>query len=139
MATTAALLTQGRLLDRLSRPLTLPAFGALLVAPRMGVRLPWASLTLLAAIGMAGLLQAWFAFRVAFDAALFQALGTDGALDGLPSLDGTLTGLGLMPEGKAGRPPVARARGATRLLAIQARLVVLQVALILGGAALRAA
>ena len=133
MATTAALLAQGRLLDGLSRPLTLFALGSLLVAPLLAMPLSWSLLMLLVAIGGVGLVQAYFAFRVAFDAALFQALSAGDALNGLPGLDGALAALRLMPERKAGRLAEARARGAMRLLLFQASLIVLQVVLIVGG------
>lgn len=124
----AALLRQGRLLDRLSGALLLTGivfgFGQLLLKHAD---------PLLAAICLAlvlvGLVQKYLALRVAFDAALFARLE---ALS-LEELDAALLGLGLLPPQRTGRSLAERSRGALRLLYRQALCVASQGLLALGG------
>lgn len=127
-AVTAALLRQGRLLDGCSGALLLlgAAFGLaqLIGAPRD----PWLAAICLGLV-LAGLVQKYWALRVAFDAELFERIDRLG----LAELDAALHGLGLLAEGKAGRPLHERSGGALRLLKRQALLLALQVLLLLGG------
>jgi hypothetical protein len=128
-ALAARLLAQGRGIDRLSRPLTIVAFAAVMLAPL--VQVPRGSLPVLALVGLAGLAQAWFARRVALDAALFASLAEGRPPASLEALDAALRGAGLLPAAKAGRPIAPRIAGARRLLRWQAVAFLLQVALVL--------
>jgi len=76
-----------------------------------------------------GLVEFWLAARVAIDADLFAALGGDD----LAPFDEAMRRLGLMPEGKAGRPIEVRIQGALRLLKFQVALLVLQIAALFAG------
>jgi len=70
-----------------------------------------------------GLIEFWLAARVAIDADLFAALGEGD----LARFDEAMHRLGLMPEGKAGRPMDDRIRGALRLLKLQGAMLLLQI------------
>ena len=124
----AALLRQGRRLDGLSSALLL-----LCAALGLGQALarPADAGFILICLGLVlfGLLQKYWALRVAFDAALFERLGGLS----LSELDDALLGLGLLPADKAGRPLAPRLRGALRLLRLQALALVLQLLVLLGG------
>lgn len=126
----AALLRQGRLLDRLSGALLLT--GVVFGLGQLVLKQPD---LLLAAICLAlvltGLVQKYLALRVAFDADLFARLETLG----LAELDAALLGLGLLTPERAGRPLAERSRGALRLLRRQALCVVGQGLCVLGGGA----
>lgn len=125
----AALLRQGRLLDRLSGTLLLTG-----VVFGLGQLLLKRADPLLAAVCLAlvlaGLVQKYLALRVAFDAELFARLETLG----LAELDAALLGLGLLAPERAGRPLAKRSRGALRLLRRQALCVAGQGLFALGGA-----
>ena len=128
----AALLAQGDRLDRLSRLLTAVALVTLLVLP-VSFGLPAGLATaIIAAVALLGLLELHFALRVGVDAALFAGLCETADF---AALDRSLTGLGLMPQAKAGRPAAARVRGAWRLMLYQALCLAAQAVLILAGAA----
>lgn len=132
-AVTAALLDAGRGLDALSRALTVLAFAGLVAAAV--ARVPVAAFGALALAALAGLAAAYAGARVAFDAALFRDLAAGGN-EGLAPLDAALVRLGLVPAGRAGRPPGDRAAGATRLLRRQVLLLAVQaLALLAVGAA----
>jgi hypothetical protein len=124
-AVTAALLEQGRGIDRLSWLLTAAALLGLLLGRG------WPMLPVLAA----GLAEGFLAARVGFDAALFRELGR-GTLPGPAAMDGALLELGLIPAAKAGRPLAPRMAGARRLLRWQALAAAAQLALLLGAVAL---
>ena len=127
-AVTAALLRQGRLLDGCSGALLLlgAAFG---LAQLLGTEQdPWLAAICLGLVG-AGLVQKYWALRVAFDAELFEHLDRL-ALD---ELDSALRSLGLLADGKGGRVLGERCQGALRLLKRQALLLALQTLLLLGG------
>lgn len=125
----AALLRQGRLLDRLSGALLLTG-----VVFGLGQLLLKRADPLLAAVCLAlvlaGLVQKYLALRVAFDAELFARLESLS----LAELDAALLGLGLLAPGRAGRPLTERSRGALRLLRRQALCVAGQGLFALGGA-----
>jgi hypothetical protein len=128
----SALLQQGRTIDRLSRLLTVAALLMLFGAIAFGV----ASKALVVAFALAvlaGVGEAYFAFRVGFDAALFDRLREPARMD-LAALDAAMMQLGLLPAGKSGRPLEQRIAGARRLLCKQGLALVIQVAVLLCGA-----
>lgn len=133
-----ALLAQGRRIDRLSQPVTAAALIALLVLPLTTGAPNGPALAIAVAVVLAGLAEAWFGFRVGFDAALFRRLAMQPDGPDLAGLDVALSRLGLVAAEKAGRPAGERALGAQRLLYRQGLLFVLQAALILIGAVIAA-
>lgn len=124
----ASLLRRGRSLDQLSTGMTVLGglFGLLQLLLITPVAL---SLLLSAWLIVVGLLQKYWALRVAFDADLFDAVAQDA--DAVPhrtvELDQALQSLGLQPANRAGRPWAERQRGALKLLRNQAVLLVAQV------------
>ncbi|MFJ7797285.1 hypothetical protein [Pseudomonas sp. NPDC096950] len=124
----ASLLRRGRTLDQLSTGLTVLGvlFGLLQLLLITPVTL---GLILSAWMIVLGLLQKYWAFRVAFDADLFALVARDA--DALPdrtqALDQALQSLGLQPANRAGRPWPERQRGALKLLRNQAVLLLAQV------------
>jgi hypothetical protein len=68
-------------------------------------------------------------------AAASIVLGQGRSVDRLSLLDGALTGLGLLPDAKAGRPAAPRIAGAFRLLRFQIIALIAQFSLIVAGAA----
>jgi hypothetical protein len=124
-AAAAALLAQGRGIDRLSGLLTLAGMAALVALP---------SPLLPTLVVLAGLAQAYLAIRTGFDAALFGMLAEGRGLADTAGLDHALLGLALMPPAKAGRPAMARIRGARRLLHGQGLLLLAQAGLALAHA-----
>lgn len=123
----ASLLRRGRGVDGLSMALTVLAvalglYGVLMSNGSLAFSLAMTILVVL------GLLQKIYAFRVALDAELFEALAASGEeLDAhTRQLDDALSDyLALAPE-KAGRPWSERSRGALHLLRIQALLCTTQ-------------
>lgn len=134
---TAALLARGRLFNTLSCGMTLIA---LATAGYAGFTGSTRGLALCAAVALAGLLQCWFALRVAFDAALFDALCAGRELDAndMTGFDAAMQALGLLQPHKAGRDWRLRCVGALRLLRWQIALACLQVVLWLSGLAVLA-
>ncbi|WP_162096342.1 hypothetical protein [Pseudomonas chlororaphis] len=129
----ASLLRCGHSLDLLSTGLTL--LGALLGLGQwlLGVSAPWA-IALSVALLLLGVLQKYWALRVAFDAELFQRVA-DSPLplaERSAALDQALSVLGLQPATAGGRPWQQRSRGALDLLRRQAWLLAAQVLLTLG-------
>jgi hypothetical protein len=114
----AAFLEQGRLVDRLSRPLTASALVAVPIASAGPVQPRWVLVGLAAAVAVAGLAEMYFAFRVGFDATLFRHVSDPGGSD-FAATDAALTELGFVPAGKCGRPAQARIAGARRLFRFQ--------------------
>ncbi|MDT8908820.1 hypothetical protein [Pseudomonas prosekii] len=131
--TVASLLRRGHALDQLSTGLTLLAallgFGQWLV----GVIDPWLLLLSVTLIVL-GLLEKYWALRVAFDADLFQRMADSAhsLAERTFALDQALTALGLQPAERAGRLWSERQRGALMLLRRQSRLLGAQVVLTLG-------
>jgi len=119
----AALLRQGRLLDRFSSTLAvcgllLGLAQALLGSFNLAVALACPTL-----FGL-GLLQKYWAVRIALDSELFERLAShDLALE---TLDNSLLAQGLLRPEKAGRSMCERGRGALNLLRWQVALVALQ-------------
>ncbi|MGB9369003.1 MAG: hypothetical protein WCE79_23605 [Xanthobacteraceae bacterium] len=129
----SALLQQGRTIDHLSHPLTVVALVLLIGASAFGVASPAIALMLGLAV-LAGLAEAYCGIRVGFDAALFDQLREQATTD-LAALDAALVRLGLLPASKSGRPLEQRIRGAQRLFYKQGAAFIIQVALLLCGAA----
>ena len=131
----AALLEQGRTVDRLSRPLTIAALLVVLVGPAVAPALAWplAGSGLLAAA--AGAVQLYLAVRVGFDAALFAQLAARPAMMDINGMDRALGALSLRPAGKQGRPIAARIAGARRLFRWQLWALAAQGCALLAGAA----
>lgn len=130
----AALLDQGRTIDRLSRLLTSAALVGMLIGPAITTQPPWILLGFSMPVALAGLAETYFAIRVGFDAALFhQQAGAPEARD-FATIDAALTQLGLLPATKLGRPIEARVAGARRLFRCQLVALVAQVLSVLVGA-----
>ena len=131
--TVASLLLRGHSLDQLSTGLTL--LGALLGLGQwlVGVIDPWL-LLLSVALLVLGMLEKYWALRVAFDADLFQRMAdsTQSLAERTYTLDQALTALGLQPAARAGRLWTERRHGALLLLRRQSRLLAVQVVLVLG-------
>jgi hypothetical protein len=123
----AALMHQGRRVDALSRLLAAGAIAWLLLAT-LGCRdqAPLAFVAIGASLA-AGLVQAWYATRVDFDARLFAALVSRADTEATAAqLDATLLELGLVDRAASGRDWAARWHGARRLLRRQAACLALQ-------------
>jgi hypothetical protein len=112
---TAALLEQGRAVDRLSRPLTAASLIALLLRWTMTSTPPGSLVACAWLVATAGIGEIYLAIRVDFDAALFRRLCDGENRSAVDGLDGALTHLGLLPAHKRGRPVEARVAGARRL------------------------
>src|SRR6058998_3658873 len=123
----AALLDQGRTIDRLSRPLTAAALIGMLVYPAMTTPVPWMLAGVAMFVALFGLTEAYFAIRVGYDAALFDQLASAPEAPDLAGIDAALTRLGLLPGMKHGRSAEARVVGARRLLGFQILALVGQV------------
>ncbi|AIG03875.1 Uncharacterised protein [Pseudomonas fluorescens] len=124
----ASLLRRGRSLDQLSTGLTL--LGVLFGLAQL-LMASIAPICLLLSLWMIilGLLQKYWALRVAFDADLFALMARDVERTG--ELDQTLQTLGLQPANRPSRPWAERQRGALKLLRKQAYLLGAQVILTL--------
>jgi hypothetical protein len=130
----AALLDQGRHVDRLSRPLTAAALIGILFSPAITTQPPWMLVGFATLVALAGLAEAYFAIRVGFDAALFRQLASAPETPDFTGTDAALTRLGLLPATKLGRPAEARVAGARRLLGFQILGLMAQVLSVLAGA-----
>ena len=124
----ASLLRRGRSLDQLSTGLTL--LGVLFGLAQL-LMVSIAPICLLLSLWMIilGLLQKYWALRVAFDADLFALLAKD--IERTGELDQSLQSLGLQPANRTSRPWTERQRGALKLLRKQAYLLGAQVVLTL--------
>jgi len=129
----AALLEQGRTVDRLSRPLTAAALIAILFSQAIGTRLPWMLVGVVVLVAVAGLVEAYFAIRVGFDAALFRHLASASEPPDFAGTDAALTRLGVLPAATRDRPAEARVAGARRLFRLQMLSLVAQVLSVLAG------
>lgn len=124
----ASLLRRGRSLDQLSTGLTL--LGVLFgLAQLLMVSITPICLLLSLWMIILGLLQKYWALRVAFDADLFALMAKD--IERTSELDQALQTLGLQPANRASRPWTERRRGALKLLRKQAYLLGAQVLLTL--------
>jgi hypothetical protein len=135
--TVASLLRRGKALDRLSSALTLLGL-AIGLAPLLGVLAQPLGALFCALLVLLGLVEKYWALRVALDAELFLRLADD--VEHLPlrtaDLDQALTRLGLQPANPTARNWEERSRGALRLLRLQALWLLAQlllaVAIVLG-------
>lgn len=112
---TAALLDQGRTVDRLSRPLTVASFIALLLPWAVASSPPAALVAFAWLVATAGLGETYLAIRVDFDAVLFRHLSDRDDGSAADALDTALRTLRLLPAHKRGRPIEERVAGARRL------------------------
>ena len=134
----AALLDQGRAVDRLSRMVTTAALGGLVFYPVVAMRPLWTPLGFTGLVALAGLVEMYFALRVAFDQALFNRIAGAREAPDFAVMDEALMRLGLMPASKAGRPVAARVAGASRLLQLQILAFAVQVLFAFAGACIAA-
>lgn len=126
----ASLLRRGRALDQLSMGLTL--LGVLLgLAPLLLSCFSLWCLAVSAWLVLSGLLQKYWALRVAFDADLFQLMAQDPSnlSERTEALDQALQDLGLQSRQSTNRPWTERSRGALGLLKRQALLLLVQISL----------
>ena len=135
--TLASLLRRGKELDRLSGAVTLLGL-AIGLAPLLGTAAQPLIALFCALLVLLGLVEKYWALRVALDAELFQRLADDAEHLALRTadLDQALTQLGLRPANLAARSWDERSRGALRLLRLQALWLLAQlllaVAILLG-------
>ncbi|BBP80326.1 hypothetical protein CCU68_05925 [Pseudomonas gingeri NCPPB 3146 = LMG 5327] len=126
----ASLLRRGRSLDQLSTGLTVLGVLSGLAPLLIGTLSSWC-LLLSVWLVLTGLLQKYWALRVAFDADLFQLMAGEpsGLGDRTEALDQALHDLGLQPRHTPARPWAERSRGALGLLKRQALLLIVQISL----------
>lgn len=122
-AIAAAYLRQGRLLDRVSRGLTLLGVGGILAGTYASAPLLVTAPVLL--VLFFGLVQSYFALRAGFDAEIFGHLA--GNAFSTTNFDGAMKRLSLFVEDRPSRPMSERARGAMVLVRRQAIFLGLQV------------
>ena len=130
----AALLRRGRSIDHFSSALSLVAvvFG---LAPWLGAPASLILALTCAALLITGLVEKYWALRVALDAELFQRLAEAGEqLDSQThALDQALQNLGLQNAEQGGRTWSLRAQGALGLLRKQALCLLLQIVIVVLG------
>jgi hypothetical protein len=134
LAGAAALLDQGRKVDRLSRPMTAAALIGILAYPAVIGQPPLALAASAILVALTGVAEVYFAIRVGFDAALFHWLSSAPEPVDVGDMDQALTELGLLPAAKSRRPADARIAGARRLMRFQILAVLVQLFAIAGGA-----
>jgi hypothetical protein len=130
----SAYLDQAGTVDRLSRLLTAAALIGILFVPAIAAEPRWMLVGFATLVALAGLVEAYFAIRVGFDAALFRQLAHAPEATDFAGTDAALTGLGLLPAARHGRPAAARVAGARRLFRFQILALVAQVAWVFVGA-----
>jgi hypothetical protein len=133
---TAALLDQGRIVDRLSRPLTASALVAILISPALSTKPPLMVVGFAMLVAVAGLAETYLAIRVSFDGALLHQVANAPDGPDFARTDASLMRLGLIPPTKSGRPAMARVAGAKRLLVFQIAALVVQVTSVFVGASI---
>ncbi|WP_347902846.1 hypothetical protein [Pseudomonas purpurea] len=126
LAVVASLLRRGKALDQLSTGLTLIG-AAIGLIPMLVYGSLWMH-GLCAALVIFGLLQKYWALRVAFDADLFQLMAdsTQPLPECTLALDQVLQNLRLKPANGADRPWDERSRGALKLLRNQTQMLAAQ-------------
>lgn len=119
----ASLLRRGKALDQLSTGLTLIG-AAIGLIPMLVYASLW-MLGLCAALVIFGLLEKYWALRVAFDADLFQLMAdsTQPLPERTLALDQALQNLRLQPASRADRSWDERSRGALKLLRNQTQML----------------
>ncbi|MCY1418535.1 hypothetical protein GPJ81_08435 [Pseudomonas alkylphenolica] len=130
----ASLLRRGHSLDQFSTGLALLGVALGLAPWWQGIYNPWV-LTIGCALLLLGAVQKYWAFRVAFDADLFQRMADSPSTlsDRTQALDQALAGLGLQAAKRGDRPWPERSRSALTLLRRQAMVLGAQLLLTLGG------
>ncbi|WP_434581305.1 hypothetical protein J3P95_03600 [Pseudomonas sp. Z5-35] len=128
--TVASLLRRGQSLDQFSTGLTLLAALIGLGQWLVGSIDPWL-LLLSFGVFVLGMQEKYLAFRVAFDADLFQIVADAGKplTERTEALDAALANLGLQPVERGGRSWPERSHGSMRLLRRQALSVATQAVL----------
>jgi hypothetical protein len=126
-AIAASYLRQGRLLDKISRGLTLIGSVAVIVGTYASA--PLAVIGLAALSVLLGLAETYFALRAGFDAEIFSHLAT-GSFSAT-TFDGSMKRLKLIHSDRTPRPMSDRARGAMGLVRYQAAAIGLQIVSIL--------
>ncbi|VVN94698.1 hypothetical protein [Pseudomonas fluorescens] len=124
----ASLLRRGRALDQLSTGITLLGLLFGLVQLLLVTHSP-VCLILSAWMVLLGLVQKYWALRVAFDAELFQRMAseTEQLMQSTQAMDQALQSLNLQKNDPPARNWAERSRGALKLLRRQAQLLVVQV------------
>lgn len=133
LACAAALLEQGRTVDRLSRLLTAAVLIGMLVYPAAIGSPPFTLIASAVVIALAGFAESYLAIRVSFDAALFRQLASAPEPPDFSEMDQSLTDLGLLPAAKRGRPLSVRIAGARQLMRLQIVALLVQVAFAASG------
>jgi len=129
----ASLLRRGRALDTLST-------GVTLLSLALGLTQLWITppspllMIMVSAVVLIGLIEKYYAFRVAFDADLFQNLAdaANQLNERTIELDHALVLLRLQPVDKQARPWPLRSQGALKLLRQQVLFLALELMLLLG-------
>ncbi|MFY9960190.1 hypothetical protein [Pseudomonas sp.] len=118
LAVVASLLKRGHQVERLADGVSLLALFFGLAPLLIGAPSHWFSTALCALLLLAGLLQKFFAIRVALDADLFAQLATRGEqlVQHTQALDQALFSLGLKASQVDNRDWTTRSRAAMRLL-----------------------
>jgi hypothetical protein len=127
----AALLDQGRIVDRLSRPLTAAALIGMMLSAFVPAPPTWLFFAWMMLVLLAGLVETYLAIRVGFDAGIFRNVAAEAA--DFSATDTALIRLGLLPAEKAGRPADVRIAGARRLLGLQVAALAAQVIIVVVG------
>lgn len=129
----ASLLKRGRQIERLADGISLLALFFGLAPLLIGAPSQWLSAALCALLLLAGLLQKFFAIRVALDADLFAQLATCDEQRGqhTQALDQALFSLGLKASQVDNRDWPTRSRAAMRLLRQQVLCFTVQIVLAL--------
>jgi hypothetical protein len=128
----ASLLRRGKALDNLSTGLTLLSLGLGLL--QLLITAPNALLVTVVTAGvLLGLIEKYYAFRVAFDADLFHIVASDPQwlTDRTAALDEALGKLSLQPVDKTGRSWALRSQGALKLLRQQVLFLAVQLLVLL--------
>lgn len=132
LAASADLLDQGQTVNRLSIAVTAIGLGVLLVPmlPTSDATQPTAAL-----VAILGVIELFFASRVAVSAARFRRMAEDAAAERLDiaAFDSALVALKVMPTKQAGRPISRRFDFARNLLYWQIAVFALQVVVAIAG------
>ncbi|MCE5984283.1 hypothetical protein [Pseudomonas sp. LF19] len=135
LALVASLLKRGRQVERLADGISLLAVFFGLAVLLIGTPAPWLSSVLCSVLLLAGLLQKFFAMRVALDADLFAHLATrsDQLAQHTQALDQSLCALGLKANPVDNRDWQSRGLAAMGLLRKQLLCFAVQALLALAG------
>ena len=121
---TAGVLRHGKMLHHISLLITFLIVAQVMLSRIFEKRVPhpW----LLAVVVLSGVLEFWFAARVALDADLFETIASEKS--DLKQFDEAMARLGMAKPEKAGRTVDERATGALRLFKRQGLFLAIQVA-----------